>query len=167
MCQVGFLDQEVETVCEMYKLIESYSVPTPPEDLAVFGTLRPSRSLMNNTIDKAVGERDANVAKFCQHLQQDIKELTNEVMRIKQQAEVRPLIHSLTCISQFIKVTTLIIFFLDFQNRLILDIDANRDQVRTLLGEIQHSIDELQEQAFRYKSYQKNFKVRINVKAFT
>ncbi|KAK3507623.1 hypothetical protein QTP70_031174 [Hemibagrus guttatus] len=131
--RVGFLDQEVETVCEMYKLIESYSVPTPPEDLAVFGTLRPSRSSMNNTIDKLVGERDANVGKFCQHLQQDIKELTNEVMSIKQQAE----------------------------NRLILDIDANRVQVRTLLGEIQHSIDELQEQAFRYKSYQKNFKVEV------
>lgn len=73
----------------MYKLIESYSVPTPPEDLAVFGTLQPSLSSMTNAIDKAVGERDANLAKFCQHLQQDIKELNNEVKRIKQQAEVR------------------------------------------------------------------------------
>ncbi|MCJ8749245.1 hypothetical protein PDJAM_G00174240 [Pangasius djambal] len=131
--RTGSLDKEAELVCQMYKLIESYSVPTPPEDLAVFGTLRPSRSAMNNAIDKAVGERDANVAKFCQHLQQDIKELNNEVKRIKQQAE----------------------------NRLILDLDANRDQVRTLLGQIQKSIDELQEQAFRYKSYQKNFKVEV------
>ncbi|TSN95723.1 Dynein heavy chain 6, axonemal [Bagarius yarrelli] len=128
-----FLDEEVKLICEMYKLIESYSVPTPPEDLAVFGTLQPSRSSLGNTVDKAVGERDANVTKFCQHLQQDIKELTNEVTRVKQQAE----------------------------NRILLDINANRDQVRTLLREIQQSIDEMQEQAFRYKSYQKNFKVEV------
>ncbi|XP_047672459.1 dynein axonemal heavy chain 6 isoform X2 [Tachysurus fulvidraco] len=131
--RIGFLDAEVKTVCEMYKLIDSYSVPTPPEDLAVFRTLQPSRTSMNNTIDKAVAERDANVTKFCQHLQQDIKELTNEVTKIKQQAE----------------------------NRLILDIDANRDEVHTLLRKIQQSIDELQGQALSYKSYQKNFKVEV------
>lgn len=56
--------------------------------------------------------------------------------------------------------------FLDFQNSLLLDIDADRDQVRTLLGETQNSIDELQEQAFRYKSYQKNFKVGRRLRAF-
>lgn len=112
VCQIGFLDAEVKTVCEMYKLIDSYSVPTPPEDLAVFRTLQPSRTSMNNTIDKAVAERDANVTKFCQHLQQDIKELTNEVTRIKQQAEVRQLRHSISLIhSQFFQVTTWFLFF--------------------------------------------------------
>ncbi|XP_017317258.1 dynein axonemal heavy chain 6 isoform X2 [Ictalurus punctatus] len=131
--RVGSLDEEVETVCQMYKLIESYSVPTPPEDLAVFSTLRPSRASINSSINKAVGKRDANMAQFCQHMQQDIKELNSEVTRIKRQAE----------------------------NSLLLDIDADRDQVRTLLGETQNSIDELQEQAFRYKSYQKNFKVEV------
>lgn len=78
----------------MYNLMKSYSVPTIPEDLAVYSTLQPSMSSMNNAIDKAEGERDANLAKFCQHLQQDIKELNNEVKRIKQQAEVRQLIHT-------------------------------------------------------------------------
>ncbi|XP_053335345.1 dynein axonemal heavy chain 6-like [Clarias gariepinus] len=131
--RTGSLDQEAETVCEMYKLIESYSVPTPPEDLAYFKTLQPSRSAMNNAIDKALGERDAKLAKFCQHLQDDIKELNDEVKRIKQQAE----------------------------NRILLDIDANRDEVHTVLREIQSSTERLQEQAFRYKSYQKNFKVEV------
>lgn len=65
-------------------------------------------------------------------------------------------------------MTTLFIWclFFFFQDRLILDIDANRDQVRRLLEEIQSSIDELQEQAFRYKSYQKNFKVRRSLRAW-
>ncbi|KAI4873222.1 hypothetical protein NFI96_025127 [Prochilodus magdalenae] len=131
--RIELLEEQTETVCQMYKLIDSYSVPTPPEDFAVFATLRPSITGVKNAIDKALGERDANVAKFCQHLQQDISELNKEVIRVKQQAE----------------------------NRQILDISADRGKVRMLLGEIQISIDELQAQAFSYKSYQKNFKVEV------
>ncbi|XP_066516038.1 dynein axonemal heavy chain 6 isoform X2 [Hoplias malabaricus] len=127
------LDTQAETVCQMYRLIESYSVPTPPEDFAVFATLRPSIMAVKNAIDKAVGERDANVDKFCQHLQQDISQLNKEVMRVKQQAE----------------------------NCQILDITADRGKVRMLLEEIHISIDELQAQAFNYKSYQKKLKVEV------
>ncbi|KAI5628238.1 dynein heavy chain 6, axonemal isoform X2 [Silurus asotus] len=131
--RIESLDEEAETVSQMYKLIQRFSIPTPPEDLAVFGTLQPSKMSLNSTMDKAVGERDANVSKFCQNLHQDIKELNSEVMKIKQQAE----------------------------NRMILDIEANRNEVRTLLGEIQESTDQLQQQAFSYKSYQKKFKVEV------
>ncbi|KAL7841172.1 hypothetical protein SRHO_G00248630 [Serrasalmus rhombeus] len=131
--RIEVLDEQMETVCQMYKLIDSYSVPTPPEDFAVFATLRPSVTAVKNAIDKALGEKDANVAKFCQHMQQDITELNKEVKRVKQQAE----------------------------NRQILDISADRGKVRMLLGEIQISVDELQAQAFSYKSYQKQFKVEV------
>ncbi|XP_035385934.1 dynein heavy chain 6, axonemal [Electrophorus electricus] len=127
------LDVQTEAVCRMYKLIEQYSVPAPPEDFAVFATLQPSLTAMKNAIDRALGERDANVDKFGQHLQRDISELNKEVMRVKQQAE----------------------------NRELLDIDADRAKVRMLLADIQISIDELQAQAFRFKSYQKNFKVEV------
>ncbi|KAK1792527.1 hypothetical protein P4O66_012465 [Electrophorus voltai] len=127
------LDVQTEAVCRMYKLIEQYSVPAPPEDFAVFATLQPSLTAMKNAIDRALGERDANVDKFGQHLQRDISELNKEVMKVKQQAE----------------------------NRELLDIDADRAKVRMLLADIQISIDELQAQAFRFKSYQKNFKVEV------
>ncbi|XP_030643583.1 dynein heavy chain 6, axonemal [Chanos chanos] len=127
------LEEETETVCKMYQLIDSYSVPTPPEDFAVYTMLRPSVTAVRNAIDKALGERDSNITKFCQHLQRDIDQLNVEVKRIKQQA----------------------------QDRQILDINADRSKVRMLLGEIQISIDELQAQAFQYKSYQKNFKVEV------
>ncbi|XP_052368632.1 dynein axonemal heavy chain 6-like [Oncorhynchus keta] len=42
-----------------------------------------------------------------------------------------------------------------------MDINAERPKVRLLLDEVQVSIDELQNQAFQYKSFQKNFKVEV------
>ncbi|XP_018593809.2 dynein heavy chain 6, axonemal [Scleropages formosus] len=131
--RIEALDTEMDTVCQMYKLMEQYEVPTPPEDIAVYATLRPSIISVHNAIDKAVGERDANVEKFCQHLQRDILDLNREVSRIKQQAQ-------------------------EWQ---ILDISAERPKVKKLLHDIQSAIDELQEQAFQYKLYQKNFKVEV------
>lgn len=83
------LEKETETVCDMYKLIECYSVPTPPEDIAVFATLSPCITAIRITIDKAVGERHSYVDKFCQHLQQDINQLNKKVLEVKEQAEVK------------------------------------------------------------------------------
>ncbi|KAM3865367.1 dynein axonemal heavy chain 6 [Diretmus argenteus] len=131
--RIKVLEEQQETVCQMYKLINMYSVPTPPEDFAVFATLNPSINSLHNTIDKAMAERDSNVAKFCTCLQKDIKELNSEVKRVKLKA----------------------------QDHQILDINADSSEVRLLLGEIQLSMDELQAQAFTYTLYQKNFKVDV------
>ncbi|KAL1282482.1 hypothetical protein QQF64_001285, partial [Cirrhinus molitorella] len=131
--RIVVLEKETETVCEMYKLIECYCVPTPPEDIAVFATLPPCITAVRNTIEKAVGERHTYVDKFCQHLQQDINQLNKTVLEVRKQAED---IH-------------------------LLDIHADRSNIRRLLGDIQISIDELQTQAFKYKTYQKNFKVEV------
>ncbi|KAM4603926.1 dynein axonemal heavy chain 6 [Polymixia lowei] len=131
--RIEVLEEQQEVVCQMYKLIDMYSVPAPPEDFAVFATLRPSVTSVQNSIDKAVAKRDSNVNKFCTYLQKDIKELNREVTRVKEKA----------------------------QDHQILDINADRSEVRLLLGEIQISIDELQAQAFTYASYQKNFKVEV------
>ncbi|XP_063073303.1 dynein axonemal heavy chain 6 [Engraulis encrasicolus] len=131
--RIEVLESQTATVAEMYKLIEQYNVPTPPEDFAVYATLQPSITAVRNAIDKGVGERDANIDRFCQHLQHDISNLNQEVNRVKQQA----------------------------QDRSILDINANKEKVRLVLGEIQISLDELQGISFQYKSYQKNFKVEV------
>ncbi|TRY65354.1 hypothetical protein DNTS_005929 [Danionella cerebrum] len=131
--RIEVLEAETMRVCEMYKLIECYSVPTPPEDVAVFATLPPCINSVRDTIEKAVGERDACVERFCHHLQQDINQLNVKVQEVKDQAE----------------------------NTLLLDIDSDRSSLRRLLGDIQISIDELQGQAFKYKTYQKNFKVEV------
>lgn len=72
----------------MYQLIELYAVPAPPEDFALFATLKPSIVTVRNAIDKSVGERDSSIVKFCQLLDQDVHELNEEVKEVKRQAEV-------------------------------------------------------------------------------
>ncbi|KAG9342632.1 hypothetical protein JZ751_016069 [Albula glossodonta] len=122
--RIEVLDQQTETVSQMFELIDRFHVPAPAEDLAAYNTLKPSITRVRNAIDKAVGEKDANITKFCQHLQQDITELNKE-------------------------------------NRLILDIKADRQKVKVLLQGIQISIDELQAQTQQFKIYQKMFKVEV------
>ncbi|KAG7458844.1 hypothetical protein MATL_G00224900 [Megalops atlanticus] len=131
--RIEIVEEQSETVSSLFELIEQYHVPTAAEDMAVYATLKPSISKVRSAIDKAVGEKDANISKFCQNLQHDIAELNKEVRRVKEQA----------------------------QNGQILDINAERPKVKLLLGEIQISIDELQAQASQFKSFQKNFKVEV------
>lgn len=52
-------------------------------------TLGPSIVNVRNAIDKALTERDANIDKFCNHLDKDIAELAKEVKEVKQEAQVR------------------------------------------------------------------------------
>lgn len=56
-----------------------------------------------------------------------------------------------------------VVWFLSLQNHQLLEIDADRSNIRRLMGDIQISIDELQAQAFKYKTYQKNFKVSVSL----
>lgn len=51
-------------------------------------TLGPSITNVRNAIDKCLTERDANIDKFCTHLDKDIGELTKDVKEIKQEAQV-------------------------------------------------------------------------------
>ncbi|KAK7497834.1 hypothetical protein BaRGS_00010968 [Batillaria attramentaria] len=127
------LEQEASVVKDMYDLIDEYKVPTPPEDFAVYQTLNPSITNVRNAIDKALAERDANIDKFCTHLDKDIAELGKEVKEVKQEA----------------------------QNPMILDPTADKDRVQTLLKKLLTQMDELQERAFTYKRFQKNFKVEV------
>ncbi|XP_026216049.1 dynein heavy chain 6, axonemal isoform X2 [Anabas testudineus] len=131
--RITVLEEEQETVCQMYNLINMYSIPTPPEDLVVFATLQPSINSLHIIIDKAVAEKDASMDRFCTSMHMDIKELNKEVMNIK----------------------------LKLQDPQILDISAESSQVHLLLEEIQISIDEMQSQASTYTSYQKKFKVEV------
>ncbi|XP_071788570.1 dynein axonemal heavy chain 6-like isoform X3 [Asterias amurensis] len=127
------LEAEAIIIKDMYDLIEQYTVPTPPEDFAVYQTLSPSVTAVRNAIDKAVGERDANVDKFCNHLDKDISELNKDVKSIKQES----------------------------QNPMILDSNAEQSKVNALLNKLGTRLEVLQKTAFLYKSYQKNFKVEV------
>ncbi|XP_050398729.1 dynein axonemal heavy chain 6 [Patella vulgata] len=127
------LEKEAMIVKDMYELIDQYTVPTPPEDFAVYQTLGPSITNVRNAIDKALTERDANIDKFCSHLDKDIAELAKDVKEVKQEA----------------------------QNPMILDPNADKEKVQGLLKKLLNQMDDLQKSAFTYKSYQKNFKVEV------
>ncbi|XP_075717900.1 dynein axonemal heavy chain 6 [Rhinoderma darwinii] len=131
--RIDVLEEESNVVAQMYQLIDSYNVPTPPEDFAVFATLKPSILAVRNAIDKSVGERDSSIEKFCRSLDKDIAELNKEVKDVKQQS----------------------------QDPQILDIGADQSKVKQILTDLQIIIDELQKHAFQYKTYQKNFKVEV------
>lgn len=117
----------------MYELIDKFKVPTPPEDFAVFQTLNPSINNVLNSIDKSLAERDMNVDKFCKHLDKDIEDLYKELKEVKQES----------------------------QNPMILDPKADREKVKASLLKMHKTMEELQQKAFTYKSYQKNFKVEV------
>ncbi|XP_047430741.1 dynein axonemal heavy chain 6 [Mugil cephalus] len=131
--RIPALEEEQETVCKMYNLINMYSVPTPPDDLATFATLQLSINSLQTIIDEAAAEKDNSMDKFCSSLNKDIKKLKHAAMEVK----------------------------LKSQDPQILDINTDSSQVRRLLGDIQISIDELQAQASDYNSYQKKFKMEV------
>ncbi|KAM9330540.1 dynein axonemal heavy chain 6 [Gastrophryne carolinensis] len=131
--RIDVLEEESNVVSQMYQLIENYHVPTPPEDFAVFATLKPSITAVRNAIDKSVGERDSSIEKFCRSLDKDIAELNKEVKDVRQQS----------------------------QDPQILDITADQHKIKQMLAGLQSALDELQKHAFQYKTYQKNFKVEV------
>ncbi|XP_053520536.1 dynein axonemal heavy chain 6 [Artibeus jamaicensis] len=132
--RIESLEDEGNVVMQMYKLIEQYQVPTPPEDFAVFATMKPSIVAVRNAIDKSVGDREASIKQFCVHLGKDLEDLTNEVNEVKLLA----------------------------QDPQILDINADQDKIKSTLNDLQLVLDDLQKRAFQYKSYQKNFKVEVS-----
>eukprot|EP00071_Canis_lupus_P026518 XP_022260075.1 dynein heavy chain 6, axonemal [Canis lupus familiaris] len=132
--RIESLEDEGNIVIQMYKLIEQYQVPTPPEDFAVFATMKPSIVAVRNAIDKSVGDRETRIKQFSQHLGRDLEDLTNEVNEVKLLA----------------------------QDPQILDIGADQDKIKLMLSDLQVVLDDLQKRAFQYKSYQKNFKVEVS-----
>ncbi|KAG8454285.1 hypothetical protein GDO86_000797 [Hymenochirus boettgeri] len=131
--RIDSLEEECNIVSEMYQLINNYNVPTPPEDFAVYATLKTSITAVRNAIDKSVGERDGSLEKFCRSLDKDIAELNKEVKDMRQKA----------------------------QDPQILDISADHATVNLKLTDLHTVLDELQTRAFQYKTYQKNFKVEV------
>ncbi|XP_054978204.1 dynein axonemal heavy chain 6 [Sorex araneus] len=132
--RIESLEEEGNVVIQMYKLIEQYQIATPPEDFAVFATMKPSIVAVRNAIDKSVGDRETRIKQFCVHLGRDLEELNNEVNEVMLLA----------------------------QDPQILDISADPEKIKLMLNELQLVLDDLQKRAFQYKSYQKNFKVEVS-----
>ncbi|XP_068585091.1 dynein axonemal heavy chain 6-like [Cebidichthys violaceus] len=127
------IEAEEATLCQMYGLIDTYSVTVPTEDRLLFATLQPSIIDLYFSISDALAERGSVVDRLRRSLQKDIKELKREVIGVRHTS-------------------------LDPQ---LLDINADSSRVHLLLEGIQMSIDELQAQAHAYISYQKILKAEV------
>ncbi|CAJ1051192.1 LOW QUALITY PROTEIN: dynein heavy chain 6%2C axonemal [Xyrichtys novacula] len=131
--RIEVLEEEQQTLSQMYDLINTYSVHTPDQDFAEFRVLKSSMTSLQNIMCRAALRRDSMMDSFCKSLKKDVKQLNQEVMETK----------------------------LKSWDPQILDISADRSRVRLLLGEIQILIDELQDRASTYTSYQKLFKLQM------
>ena len=131
--KVDGIETDSGIVKDLYDLIEKYHVPVPPEDLAIFSTLKPAVQGLRSSVDKIMSTREQYIDKFCRNLDRDIMELAKEVKEIKNEA----------------------------QNPMILDPNTEESQVKAFLGELLGKLGELQQKANTYKTYQKNFKVRV------
>ncbi|TKS69211.1 Dynein heavy chain 6, axonemal [Collichthys lucidus] len=131
--RVTVLREEYNTVCQMYNLINMYSVPIPLDDQIEFSQLQTNINKLQKDIHTAGEARDSKLNSFSSSLHNDIDHLKSEVKKVK----------------------------LKLQDPQILDITADSSQVHLLLEEIQISVDELQSQASAYNSYQKKFKVEV------
>lgn len=72
----------------IFKSINAHWILLVLTVLWFFQTLNPSITGVRNAIDKSLTERDANIDKFCTHLDKDIAELGKEVKEVKQEAQV-------------------------------------------------------------------------------
>ncbi|XP_037101848.1 dynein heavy chain 6, axonemal [Syngnathus acus] len=131
------LDQEQETVCQMYNLINMSSLPVTADDV-VFASMEPYMNSLHNMINDAMFDRIKLMDRFSKSLLVDIRDLNQKVKKIKEKS----------------------------QDPQILEITADVSEVHLLLEDLQVSIDELQVQASTYTSYQKQFKVIWRVTKF-
>ena len=63
-------------------------MPVPPEDIAIFSTLKPAVQGLRTSVDRVASSREQYIDKFCRHLDGDITDLDKEVKDIKNEAQV-------------------------------------------------------------------------------
>lgn len=85
--QMKVLEQEQETVCQMYNLINQSSLPVTADDVA-FASMEPYMNSLHNMINDAMFDRFKMMEKFSKSLQVDIKDLNQKVKKVKELSQV-------------------------------------------------------------------------------
>ncbi|KAM3623278.1 uncharacterized protein V6R79_009492 [Siganus canaliculatus] len=127
------LTEEVETICQMYNLLDVHSIPMSHKEVFALSSLKSDLNSLRSIVSKANQEKESSMKKFIDSLQSDLDKLADKVNDVTQKLE----------------------------NSKILDINTDSSEACLLLTEIQLSLDELQAQAFAYSSYQEIFKMEI------
>lgn len=76
-------EKEKEAVCQLYKLINKYSVPISSEDQIAFSQLEPSVNLLRSLVHDALSVRDSTVEEFLASLSRDVTDLSCKLENLK------------------------------------------------------------------------------------
>ncbi|XP_065178852.1 dynein axonemal heavy chain 6-like [Sycon ciliatum] len=126
-------ETEARFITALYDMIEEFSVPADPEDVAAYQTMRPNLLSVHSDIDKAIAERAATTSKLSNSLDADIAELGKEVVEVKNQV----------------------------QNPMILDITEDQQKVQNFINELNQRTEALNQKAQSFKSHQKKFRLEV------
>ncbi|XP_068178379.1 dynein axonemal heavy chain 6-like isoform X2 [Antennarius striatus] len=129
--RVTALEEEQEEACQLYHLVDAYSVPTPPEDLVVFATVRSDLISLQDAIAEAELQRDAVAERLLSSLDGDAKQLIADITAVR----------------------------LRSPDPRVLDASADPALVRQVLEETRASVEELQMRASTCNAYQEKLKV--------
>lgn len=70
-------------VCQLYKLINKYSVPISSEDQIAFTQLEPSMNLLRSLVQDALSIRDSAVEEFLTSLNRGVTDLSCKLEKLK------------------------------------------------------------------------------------
>lgn len=76
-------EKEKEKVCQLYQLINSYSVPISSEDQIAFAQLEPSMNQLRSLVRDALSFRDSTVEEFLTSLNKDVTDLSCKLEKLK------------------------------------------------------------------------------------
>ncbi|KAM9741889.1 dynein axonemal heavy chain 6-like [Menidia menidia] len=127
------LARGVESVCEMYALIKSYSLPMALEEHMEFSSLCPCLDHFLGSVAGGAGQSRSFLTRFSRLLHADLQQLQLQAAQLRLRMQVSS----------------------------VLDLSADAAQVRVGLEEIKASIEGLQAQASLYNSYQQRLKMAV------
>jgi dynein heavy chain len=125
------IENRYNEVTRLYLLLEQYTVPVVPTDIALYQTLGPTLRQFKEVVDMAEDTKEENISKFSIELEKNIAELVSDVIKLRDRA----------------------------QDPMIYNPNAKVDTVLRFLDDLIKQIDKLGAMADNYTKYQNNFKV--------
>ncbi|XP_076366516.1 dynein axonemal heavy chain 6-like [Tachypleus tridentatus] len=118
---------------ELYDLMDSYSVPVPPEDIAGYSALGGLLCHLQKTIKNESSERETYKTNLNTSLVKDIDKLKQEVKDLKR----------------------------DVEESFLMDVNSEPRKVTDLLSSLAVRLEQITEQASQYKQYQRDFQFEV------
>ncbi|KAK0176317.1 hypothetical protein PV328_000464 [Microctonus aethiopoides] len=131
--RVENMDARLDYIKEIYDIMEEYHIPIPAEDFANYLKISVELTSLRSTVEKRHEERQKLISKFNEHLENDIKNLIEDISLINNQA------------TEFWLIAA----------------DSNAENCLETLRNLTKKMENLTQQANTYQGHQKNFKLEV------